>query len=200
MAQSTITGSFDHETTVARAPAARPAASASRSPMLRRHDVVVRGAGLEGWRSVQTRGEDGVIESDERVGASRAVVPATRAGARLLADRYWLTVRRSSFGLVRLRATRDGSVLRLAGAPLLRFAPAELAAAAGGVRCTFPIRGGLLARRAGGSLVLSQSDGHELRAAVTGFVPRLGARPYDRIQRRIHVAISRRFFRSLVAG
>jgi hypothetical protein len=38
----------------------------------------------------------------------------------------------------------------------------------------------------------------KLRAAVTGFVPRLGSRPYDRIQRRIHVAISRRFFRSLL--
>jgi hypothetical protein len=47
-------------------------------------------------------------------------------------------------------------------------------------------------------LVPSQSNGSELRAALTGFVPRLGARPYDRIQRRIHVAISRRFFRSLV--
>jgi hypothetical protein len=155
-------------------------------------------ARLEGWRSVQQRGEDGTIESDERVSASRAVVPATRAGARLLGERYWLTVRRSSFGLVRLRATRDGSVLRLAGAPLLRFAPAELAAGANIVRCSFAIQGGLLARRAGGTLVLSQSNGSELRAALTGFVPRLGARPYDRIQRRIHVAISRRFFRSLI--
>jgi hypothetical protein len=155
-------------------------------------------ARLEGWRSVQKRGEDGAIESDERVTASRAVVPATQAGARLLGERYWLTVRRASFGLVRLHATRDGSVLRVAGAPLLRFAPAELAAGANGVRCSFPIGGGLLARRAGGALELSQSNDSELRAALTGFIPRLGARPYDRIQRRIHVAISRRFFRSLM--
>lgn len=155
-------------------------------------------ARLEGWRSVQERREDGAIESDERVSASRAVVPATQAGARILGERYWLTVRRSSFGFVRLRETRDGSVLRLAGAPLLRFAPAELGAGANGVRCSFPIRGGLLARRAGGMLMLSQSNGSELRAALTGFVPRLGVRPYDRIQRRIHVAISRRFFRSLI--
>ena len=157
-------------------------------------------AGLEGWRSIHERGEDGAIESDERVGASRAVVPATEAGARLLGERYWLTVRRASFGLVRLRAAGDGSVLRLAGAPLLRFAPAERAAGTNGVRCSFPIRGGLLARRPGGALVLSQSTDNELRAALTGFVPRLGARPYDRIQRRIHVAISRRFFRSLIGG
>lgn len=155
-------------------------------------------AQLEGWRSVQKRGEDGAIESDERVCLSRAVVPATEDGARFLAERYWLTVRRASFGLVRLRRARYGSVLRLAGAPLLRLAPAELAAGANGVCCTFPIRGGLLARRPGGALVLSQSTGGVLRAALTGFVPRLGARPYDRIQRRLHVAISRRFFGSLI--
>jgi len=67
------------------------------------------------------------------------------------------------------------------------------------VCCKFAIRGGLLARRAGGSLVLSQSSDGELRAALKGFVPRLAARPYEWIQRRIHVAISRRFFRSLIA-
>ena len=154
------------------------------------------GTRLSGWRSVQKRGEDGSFESHERVSASGSVVPATQAGARLLGERYWLTVRRSSFGLVRLRSTRDGGVLHLAGAPLLRFAPAERAAGADFTRCSFPIRGGLLARRAGGALVLSQSNG-ELGATLTGFVPRLGARPYDRIQRRIHVAVSRRFFRSL---
>lgn len=156
-------------------------------------------AQLEGWRSLHERGEDGAIRSDERVTASRAVTAATEAGARLLGDRYWLTVRRSSFGLVRLCATHGGSVLRLAGAPLLRFAPAELTADANDVRCSFPIQGGLLARRAGGMLVLSQSADGELRAALTGFRPRLSARPYDRIQRRIHVAISRRFFLSLLA-
>jgi hypothetical protein len=87
-------------------------------------------------RSFHDRGEDGAIESDERVSASRAVLPATQNGARLLGERYWLTVRRASLGLVRLRETRDGSVLPLADAP--------------------------------------------------------------RIQRRIHGAISRRFFRSLI--
>ena len=155
-------------------------------------------AQLEGWRSVQKRDQDGAIESDERVSLSRAVVPATEDGARLLAERYWLTVRRSSFGLVRLRPARYGSVLHLAGAPLLRLAPPELAAGGSGVCCSFPIRGGFLARRPGGALVLSQSTDGELRAALTGFVPRLGARPYERIQRRLHVAISRRFFESLI--
>jgi hypothetical protein len=157
-------------------------------------------ARLDGWRSLQARGADGAIESDERVSASRAVVPPTEAGARLLGERYWLTVRRASFGLLRVRETRDGSMLCLGAAPLLRFAPVELAAGAKGVQCSFPIRGGLLARRAGGTLVLSQSNDSELRAALTGFAPRLGTQPYDRIQRRIHLAISRRFFRSLIGA
>ena len=153
---------------------------------------------LEGWRSVQERGEHGQIESDERVTVSRDVVPATEAGARLLGERYWRTVRRASIGLVRLRRTPGGSVLRLAGAPLLRFGPAELSSGANGTSCRFPIRGGLLTRRRAGALVLSQSAGGDLSATLTGFQPRLGARPYDWVQRRIHVAISRRFFHSLI--
>jgi cold shock protein len=44
----------------------------------------MRRARLEGWRSVQRCGEDGAIESDERIDVSRAVVPDTEAGARLL--------------------------------------------------------------------------------------------------------------------
>jgi hypothetical protein len=62
------------------------------------------------------------------------------------------------------------------------------------------IRGGLLARRPGGALTLSQTGAGrpELRAAVHGFAPRLGSRPDDRIQRRLHVAVSRRYFRSLI--
>lgn len=157
-------------------------------------------AGLDGWRSVYERGEGGAIESDERVRAPRPVVPATQIGAHLLGERYWLTVRTASFGLVRLGAARDGSVLRLAGAPLLRFAPAELVADPDCVRCSYPIRGGLLTRSAGGTLVLSQSGDGELRAALTGFRPRLGTRLYDRIQRRLHVAISRRYFEGLVSA
>jgi hypothetical protein len=155
---------------------------------------------LNGWRSVHELGDDGAIDSDERVSASRAVVPSTPAGARLLGERYWLTVRRASFGLVRLRTERDGSVLHLAGAPLLRFGQTELSADTDGVRCSFPIRGGLLARCATGALMLSQSSDGELRAALTGFRPRLGTRLYDRIQRRLHVAISRRYFRGLIGA
>jgi hypothetical protein len=155
---------------------------------------------LEGWRSAQARGADGAIESDERISVSVALVPSTDEGARMLGERYWAEVRRASFGLVRLHPSAHGNVLRVFGVPLFRFGAMELVSGSSGVRCSFPIGGGILARRPGGALVLSQTAGPEpeLRAAVEGFVPRLSARPYDRIQRRIHVGISRRYFLSLL--
>ena len=162
----------------------------------------MRARRLQGWNSVYTRGPDGAIESDERIALTGPVVAWTKAGARELGQRYWAEVRRATFGLVRLRERRDGSELRLLplDACLLRFGRAELVAGEHGVACRFPIRGGLLAKGAAGALVLSQSadETPQLRAAVTGFVPRLGLRPYDHIQRRVHVAISRRFFRRLL--
>ena len=84
---------------------------------------------------------------------------------------------------------------------LLRFGPPEVAVDDAGVRCTYPIRGGVLARRPVGSITLSQSASEppELCAAVAGFVPRLGRTPlYGQLQRRVHVRISRRFFRRLL--
>jgi len=151
---------------------------------------------------MQRRGEDGAIDSDERVTLLHPVVPSTDAGARELGDRYWSEVTRATLGLVTVRAVRGGSELRMRplGPGLLRFGPIEVVVDEQGVSCRYPIRGGLLARRAAGALVLSQSNhgGAQLRAAVTGFVPRLTARPYDHIQRRVHVAISRRFFHRLL--
>jgi len=166
---------------------------------------------LHGWRSVQGRGPDGAIDSDERVTVLRPVVEQSVDGARSLGDRYWLEVRRASRGLLRARRTADGLELRLLGRgpAVLRFGRPETALGEGEVSCRYPILGGLLARRPGGTISLSQTAGDEpqLRAAVTGFVPRLGLRPglpdwsgalYDRLQRRAHVAISRRYFRRLI--
>jgi hypothetical protein len=168
---------------------------------------------LEGWQSMHGVAENGAIESDERVLALHHVVAMTDDGARELGERYWQQVRRSSFGLLRLEPTPLGSELRLrpTGVRLLRFDPLQVSCDPEGVTCCYPIRGGLLARQAAGALVLSHSNDErpELRAAVTGFRPRFGPRPgypgwtgwlYERCQRRIHVAISRRFFGSLVAG
>lgn len=124
-------------------------------------------------------------------------------GARELAERYWEEVTHVSLGLVGARPLADGSELRVRplGVRLLRFGPVELTSGPQRVSCRFPILGGVLARRPAGALVISQSvaeDRAQLRAALTGFAPRLGSRLYDHVQRRVHVAISRRFFRRLL--
>ena len=168
---------------------------------------------LEGWRSVEVRGADGAIDSDERVTASRPVVQWSEEGARRLGDRYWLEVTRAGRGMVRLRQQPDGFELRLFGVGpcLLRFGSAETAHNRNQVSCRYPILRGLLARRAGGAVVMTQTgrDEPELRAAVTGFVPRFGLRPgfppwsgaiYEQVERRLHLEISRRYFRRLIDG
>jgi hypothetical protein len=168
---------------------------------------------LEGWQSMHGVAENGAIESDERVLALHHVVAMTDDGARELGERYWLEVRRASFGLLRLEPTPLGSELRLhpIGVRLLRFDPPQVSCGAEGVTCSYRIRGGVLARYGAGALVLSHSNDErpELRAAVTGFLPRFGPRPgypswtgwlYEWCQRRAHVAISRRFFGSLLQG
>ena len=87
--------------------------------------------------------------------------------------------------------------MRLLGIPLLVFDGPELSAGADRVRCTYHIRGGLLARRAGGTLALAQA-GSSCIVAVQGFFPRL-ARLHHSVQSRIHAAVSRRYFRTLLA-
>jgi hypothetical protein len=152
---------------------------------------------LEGWRSLQSRGLDGAIESDQRVRFARPVVERTEAGARRLGERYWAEVTRAARGTVRPRETAQGVELRLLGHRpcLLRFGRAETAHDRDRVSCRYPIRGGVLTRKPTGAICLSQTR-DELRAAVTGFVPRLGA--LYGLQRRVHVSISRHYFRSLL--
>ena len=158
---------------------------------------------LDGWESVQRRGADGSVDSDERVRSERPVVERSERGARTLGDLYWLEVARASGGAVRRRNTAAGVEIRLFGfgPSLLRFGPPEIGVEAGGVFCRFPIRGGLLARAPRGSITLSQSgeEQPQLRAAISGFVPRVALKPlYDQLQRRFHVRISRRYFWRLI--
>jgi len=158
---------------------------------------------LDGWRSSHTRGADGGVDSRECVLVAGPVVARSRDGALELGRRYWREVERASHGFLRLRLVGDETGLRLLGvAPvLLRFGRPEVTVDGGGVRCTYAIRGGVLARRPVGSITLSQSDSEppELCAAVVGFVPRLGRTPlYGQFQRRVHVRISRRYFRRLL--
>ena len=158
---------------------------------------------LDGWRSSHNRGAEGGVDSQECVLVSGPVVARSRDGALELGRRYWREVERASHGVLRLRPVGDETALRLLWvAPvLLRFGPPEVTVDDVGVRCTYAIRGGALARRPVGSITLSQSDSEppELCAAVTGFVPRLGRTPlYGQLQRRVHVLISRRYFRRLL--
>jgi hypothetical protein len=160
---------------------------------------------LDGWRSAHRRSVDGEIESDECVRATRPVVPPTPDGALDLGRLYWREVERASRRIVRLRPDDEGVELCLLGVgpALLRFGRPEIVVGDAGVGVRYPIRGGVLARRPVGSIMLSQSssDPPEVCAAVVGFVPRLGRTPlYGQLQRRVHVRISRRYFRRLLGG
>jgi len=152
---------------------------------------------------MRARSDDGAFESDERVRVAGPVVEFSEHGARVLAQRYWLEVSRVTRGVVRRRDTSPGLELRLLGRGpcLLRFGPAEYTSDADEVRCRYPIAGGLLTRRPGGELSLSQSGSQpvELRAAVQAFVPRWSGPWYEQVQLRFHVAISRRYFKRLIA-
>jgi hypothetical protein len=68
---------------------------------------------LEGWRSTQVRGDDGVVHSDERVRAKCPVIAPSPAGALHLGERYWSEVGRASRGSLRRRDTSSGVELRL---------------------------------------------------------------------------------------
>ena len=167
---------------------------------------------LDGWRSTQLRNEAGWIESEQSVRVAHPVVANSDEGARLLGRFYWLEIVRASRGLLGYREPADGVELHLVGRGplLLRFGPPEISVGEDSVACRYPVTGGLLARREGGALSLSQVGGErpELRAAVSGFFPRLGVRPgfprwsgalYELVQRHVHVAISRRYFARLLA-
>jgi hypothetical protein len=144
--------------------------------------------------------------------APRPVVEHTVAGAMLLGATYWREVERLTRGLVRTRSGTGSTELRLArrGPALLRFGPPQLTATTNAVSATYPITGGLLARRAAGSITLSMhggADGVELRSAIAEYYPTLAARPgapawtgelYEQIQARIHTRVSRRFFHRLI--
>jgi hypothetical protein len=152
---------------------------------------------------MRARSDDGAFESDERVRVAGPVVEFSEHGARVLADRYWLEVERVSRRVVRRRDTSLGLELRLLGRGpcLLSFGPAQCTSDVDEVRCRYPIAGGLLTRQPGGELSLSQSGSHpaELRAAVRAFVPRWSGTWYEQVQLRFHVAISRRYFKRLIA-
>jgi hypothetical protein len=153
---------------------------------------------MEGWQTSHRQAPDGAIESEQRVALARPVVEFSPAGAERLGRSYWQEVRRLTGSLVRPRERGGGALeLRLLGGPvLLRFDRPTLEASETRACCSYRIAGGLLTRRAAGELTFEQTAG-ALSSTVRGFFPRVAN--YDRLQGRAHVAISRRYFRRLIA-
>ena len=156
--------------------------------------------------------KSGAVESEQRVWVEKPVVEMTEAGARRLGAVYWREVSRATRGLVR-GGPEEGVELRVVGRgpALLRFGPAEVSVDRDAVLCTFPIVGGALTRNQSGTITFIQRKLDErflLVSAIAGFHPLLAGRPgapawtgelYKRVQARVHVAISRNYFRRLIA-
>jgi hypothetical protein len=166
---------------------------------------------VNGWETWQRQTPDGAVESEQVVVLREPVVDVSPAGAEHLGNAYWREVERVTRGLVRARSRNDTLALRLfgRGPALLQFGRPSLQATGGLVQCSYPIEGGLLARRAAGEIVFAQVGGSEpvLRSTIRGFFPSLSAREgrpdwtgalYSHVQSRIHVAISRRYFSRLL--
>lgn len=160
-------------------------------------------ADLVGWASTQRTGADGAVDSEQRVTVDRPVVACSEEGARQLASRYWVALRRLGRGLLAVREHAGGVDVRVLGrGPLvLVLGPLETTHSRTSAAAAHPILGGLLARRGGGSISFEQTVGErvELRSRITGFYPRRGPF-YALVQRRLHLAVSRRYFRRLIGG
>jgi hypothetical protein len=150
----------------------------------------------DGWQSTVSR-RNGTVDSEQWALAPEPIVERTLEGARRLGHEYWRAVTRSTLGLVRVREGRDGVELRVLGLrpALLTLEPANVGVEHDRVACAFRIVGGMLARRSGGTLTLTQVglQTAELRVAVNGFHPRLGGLLFTPIEQRLHASVSRRY-------
>ena len=153
---------------------------------------------MEGWQASQRWLADGSFESEQLIALREPVVEFTQAGAESLGHAYWLSVQQATRSLVRPRWSAAGVELRLVGRgpALLRFGPPRVDAGQGRAECTYPIEGGLLTTRPAGEIEFVQTP-DALGATVRGFFPRLLL--LYRLQRRAHVAVSRRYFARLLA-
>jgi hypothetical protein len=163
---------------------------------------------VEGWATWQRQTDDGAVESEQRIALERPVVEFTRAGAERLGRAYWPEVRRITGSLVRPRQRGSALELRALGGPvLLRFGEPTVEASDTRAACSYPILGGLLASRAAGEITFEQTAG-AMRSTIRGFFPRLAGREgepdwtgalYNKVQSRAHLAVTRRYFRRLIA-
>ncbi len=167
---------------------------------------------IQGWDCWQRQTAAGGVESEQRITLDRPVVEFSEEGGRRLGLLYWQEVERFTLRLVRVRERRTAVEARLFGCGplLLRFDAPAVDVSASRVRCSYPIRGGLLARLPQGRIEFVQADGEPLvlRSTIRDFFPSLAAREgephwtgalYSHVQSRMHVAISRRYFRRMVA-
>lgn len=165
-----------------------------------------------GWEATERLLESGGFESTQRALASRRVVESSETGARRLGSAYWQAIHALTRGGIRAHWTDHGGRLTILGlVNLLSFGRPELAASDERVSCRYPIQGGVLALRPGGSIVLGQErlgNEFELSVVVQEYVPRLAARAnaptwtgalYGKVQSPFHAAVSRRYF-ELLAG
>jgi hypothetical protein len=164
-----------------------------------------------GWTTTSNRRVDGAVDSEQRMPAPGPVVESSEHGGAELGVVYWREVERFMRGLVRSRVSTEGEVellLRPTGTVLLAFGRPEIQTDDGLARCTYPITGGLLARRPGGSISFSQETAPPaIASSISGFFPRLAAAPgrpgwtgtlYEQVQRRLHLAVSKRYFAALL--
>jgi hypothetical protein len=186
---------------------------ANRTPGLAMHrSAAANVVAVDGWETWQGQAEDGAVESEQRVTLRAPVVEFSEAGAEHLGRAYWREVERVTRRLVQARGRNGSLELRLLGRgpSLLRFGQPTFRATATLAACRYPIEGGLLARRPAGEIVLAQVGGSApvVRSAIRGFFPSLAARKgepnwtgalYNRLQSRIHVVVTRRFFARLIA-
>ena len=137
------------------------------------------------------------------------VVRPSEDGGLALADAYWREIRRRTGGLVRARRSHANVELRLARITLFRFGPPRTAVSDGLVECSFPIIGGLLAKKEGGFLTFVQrTTPPELEVSVRDYVPFFSSTRerrslrgflYRVVQERAHAAISHGYLARMAA-
>jgi hypothetical protein len=162
-----------------------------------------------GWSSTEQHLAGGAVRFEQRARPPAPAVDLSEGGARELAERYWREVEAFTGRLVQPWQRGDRLELRLLNLwTLLSFGRPETHVDGSQASSRFPILGGALVRAPGGSITFSQTVAPELelRTTVDGFLPRLGARsggagwtalPWE-VQRRLHVAVSRRYLALLV--
>jgi hypothetical protein len=167
---------------------------------------------VEGWDTWERQTASGAVESEQSVTLRAPVVEFSDVGAQHLGQAYWREVEQATRRVVRA-GVRNGSVeLRILGKgpALLSFGAPQIQVTDELASCSYPIRGGLLARRSTGEIIFAQVDGSPpvLRSTIRGFFPRFAARQgepdwtgalYNKLQSRVHVAVSRRYFARLIA-